>query len=157
MAHLYQKVANKQVNIRRLVQEVKAALPLDGIDAVGFESTGGRIYTPRTDQKVGTRKIQGSAKEDILVTLGGLDCHFSRDLTVPEEAQLDSLISAHDYTKLTPDQIRRDEDFTYHDRIKVLYVKGRDSSLTVAEREELLLKVTRMVLRRSKEVSNEDV
>lgn len=157
MTELYQKIANKQVNLQRLIQEIKAVLPLEQINAAGFKAVDSRTYTPRTDPKVGTRQIHGSAKEDILVTLAGLDCTFDRALTGPEEAQLDSLISAHDYTNLTPGQTRRDQDGTYHDRIKVLYVKGRDGVLTPQEREELLLRVTRMVLRRSNEVSDEDV
>ena len=157
MSELYRKVANKQLNIHRLMDEVRAVLPLDRIDAAGFESSDGRTFTPRTDPKVGTRKIQGSAREDITVILAGLDCYFDRTLTGPEEAQLDSLISAHDHTNLTPQQTRRDQDGTHHNRIRTLYVKLRDDVLTPAERTELLLKVTRMVLRMSNEVADEDV
>ncbi len=158
MSELYQKVADKEVNLRRLTEEVRAVLPLERIDAAGFVSdNGGRTFTPRTDPKVGTRKIQGSDREDILVVLAGLDCFFDRGLTGPEEAQLDSLISAHSYTNLTPQQTRQDLDGTHHHRIRVLYVKLRDETLTPAERTELLLAVTRMVLRRSDEVADEDV
>lgn len=103
------KIALKTLNVERLVEELRA-LPFADvatrIDWYGFERQDDRRMAPVAARiKVG----EANGVSDF-ADPGEIRFHTTRDLTAPEQTQLDGVLTAHNAATLTAEQTRQDQD-----------------------------------------------
>lgn len=100
------KIANKNINPGRLVEEI-AGLPIPTISWAGFTTLGDRLAAPfDARRQVGTL----SDGTPDFADPGELRLFASRVLTVLEEADLDAILLAHVAAVQSAEQVRQDQD-----------------------------------------------
>ena len=122
------KIAPKNFNADKLMEEL-AGTPVMDIVWYGFVPINDRVYGPFSGPP---RVIEGHsyAGSNYTARSGELWFITSRRLTVPEDSALVSLLTAHDSTALTAEQVRQAQD---ESDLDALIASDRDAFLAAIQ------------------------
>jgi len=143
------KIANKDINFERLREEMDAAGLPAGFGALiaGFNSINNRLHQPFLTTQIISRASDPAGGPDITDSAdpGELRFRFDPDLTAPQEATLDGLLTAHDATNLSTAQQNNDTDIAAIPPLVSNYNSW--GSLTLAQKDNNHRQLTRLVAR----------
>ncbi len=134
----------KTINSSLLQVEISAALPMTGISWRGFirSETNQRWMEPFPEA---SRRVGRSNGVEDFANRGDLRLRFDRDLTGPEDTQLDGILTAHDHTQLTQRQQRQEQDNTDTDILKTRLSEW--DTLNNNQRWNVVRRMLRMIIR----------
>lgn len=139
------KIANKNINLDRLREELEAAgIPFVGAWMGGFHPVGLNVYEPNASTQV---VATATGRPDVTADPGEIRLKFSVDqLTPAQEVTVDSVLSAHDHTLLSVGQahLKADEDSVP----AFIDAYNNWASLTPPEKDSVLREMVRAVARR---------
>lgn len=145
MAYKY-KIVNKNINLNKLTEEMTTAgFTNFGFLMAGFNKLNDRVYQPNAAQKV---IATSTGKSDDLADVGEIRFRTEEELTGQEETDLDAVYTAHDYTKLTAEQIRVDQDVTDADQLLIDF--GNFDSMSQGQINSTIKKALRVLVRQLK-------
>ena len=108
---IYIRFHIKDFNPDRLREDFGALASLfNSMSWAGFAQIGDRQYTPNPARKLVAVSVVNGVRTENFADPGELRFTTSRTLTSIEETQLDGLLSAHDWTQLSAEQVRQDTD-----------------------------------------------
>ena len=115
------KIVVKRFNHDLLIEEL-ASLPYANLNLAGFRQANRYIYEPASAPVLvsSTLNADKSYTKDFAVP-GELRIEMSRDLTVQEDADLDTVLAVHDDTEFTAGQRRERQDSTDYDTLTTRY------------------------------------
>ncbi len=142
------KIMNKDLNLPLLREEMVAAgVPVEGATIAGFDYVGGGQYIPFTETRVISTHSDPAGGPDIEGTAdpGELRFRFATVPTAPQEAIIDGVLTAHDATGQSTDQVQRQSD---KDAIPILVDRWQSwGTLNNAQKDDVLKNLTRLVAR----------
>lgn len=140
------KVANKNINLDRLAEELEAAgIPMEGLLLAGFHRVGLNTYEPNAARQVIARRSSPDGNIEDEADPGELRFRFPADLSADQVTTLDPVLAAHDPAVLSVGQrnIKADED-----AVPLLATAYQDwDSLTPPQKDDALRLVVRSVAR----------
>jgi len=150
---LLTKLVVKTFNAMLLREEMQAAGLLARIESVvwaGFAQAGNRYYAPLTEPTViGSSSTPGGVTEDIAQP-GEFRFNVPADFSPAEESALDGVLAAHDYTQITAEQGREEQDVSDWQALYNNWPAYRDGTLNAAQQHQYETMGWRLLLRLAK-------
>jgi len=107
------KISVKDFNPDKLREELAASGAgsiLVGLSWAGFNRISERRYTPKPAREMVGSSINNGVRIEDFADPGELRFTITRDLTQPEDDALVTLLSNHNFTTLSAEQVRQDQD-----------------------------------------------
>lgn len=108
------------INPDRLLDDLKASLPVTLVDLLGYEPETDRKHVVRSSPYIYSRTLN----KDLTAVPGAIHITATSNLTAQEIVDLDGILAAHDYTILSDSQVKEDDDLLIIGDLKATIAGG---------------------------------